>query len=226
MPKRPYVSVVIPTLNEEKNIRSAIKGVKAALRGFNYEIIVVDKFSSDRTVEYSRSLGARIVYAGKGKGYGLRKGFDSSIGDIIISMDADLSNRPDEIKLIVAGLETGYDICMGSRFIIGGGSEDMSLLRKMGNGFFVGLVNIIYHANYTDMCYGYRGFRRNVIKRLKLRSIGFGIEAEINIRAKRAGLKILEVPSFEKKRSSGESNLRTFKDGYVILKTILSNAVR
>lgn len=226
MPKRPYISIVIPTLNEEKNIRSAIKGVKATMKGFNYEIIVVDKFSSDKTVEYSKALGARIVYAGKGKGYGLRRGFAESKGDIIISMDADLSNRPNEIKLIVAGLETGYDICMGSRFITGGGSEDISFLRMFGNKFFVGLVNMIYHSNYTDMCYGYRGFRKKIIKRLGLKSIGFGIETEISIKAKKAGLRILEVPSFEKRRGSGESNLRTFKDGYVILRTILSNINR
>lgn len=222
----PYISVVIPTFKEEKNIKKAIKGIKTVLEGLNYEIIIVDKYSKDRTAEYAGNMGARLLYTGKGKGYALRKGFEAARGKIVISMDADLSNRPREIKLIVIGIETGYDVCMGSRFLIGGGTEDMTLLRKIGNKFFVGLVNLIYHSNYTDMCYGYRGFRKNVIKKLGLKSDGFGIETEINIKAKKAGLRILEVPSFEKMRKYGEGNLRTFRDGYVILKTILSNIKR
>lgn len=222
----PYISVVIPTFEEEKNIKKAIDGIKDVLKGLDYEIIIVDKYSKDRTTEYAKNMGANVIYSGKGKGYALRKGFERARGDIVISMDADLSNRPKEIRLIVIGIETGYDVCMGSRFLMGGGTEDMSLLRKFGNKFFVYLVNLIYHSNYTDMCYGYRGFRKNVIKNLKLESEGFGIETEINIKAKKAGLKILEVPSFEKMRKYGESNLRTFRDGYIILKTILSNIRR
>ncbi len=222
----PYISVVIPTLNEERNIRKAIDGIKTALNGFSFEIIVVDKYSKDKTTKYAKAKGARLIYTGGGKGYALRRGFEAAKGKIIISMDADLSNKPGEIKLIVVGIETGYDICMGSRFIIGGGSEDMSLLRKFGNKFFVGMVNLIYHSNYSDMCYGYRGFRKSVIKKLKLKSDGFGIETEINIRAKKVGLRILEVPSFEKMRGYGRSNLRTFRDGYMILKTIFSNIRR
>jgi hypothetical protein len=140
-------------------------------------------------------------------------------------MDADLSNEPKELVLLIDAIDIGYDLCTGSRFLIGGGSEDIPPLRVLGNKFFVFLVNVLFHANYTDMCYGYRSFRRGVIERLDLKETGFGIETEINIKAVKRGMKVIEIPSTEKKRAFGEGKLRTFDDGYVILKTILDNAL-
>ncbi len=219
----PYISIVVPTLNEEHNVGKLMKGIAAALPGMNYEVIIVDGHSKDKTVEIARKLGARIIYDNKGKGLALKKGLDSADGKIIIAMDADLSHRPNELKLLVAGIETGYDVCMGSRFLTGGGSDDMPFYRKLGNGFFVGLVNLIYGSNYTDMCYGYRSFAKGIPKRMHLSETGFGIETEISIKAKKMGLKVLEVPSYEKLRASGEGKLRSLSDGFIILKTIFRN---
>ena len=144
-------------------------------------------------------------------------------GDIIISMDADLSNRPNELKLLIAGIEAGYEICTGSRFLTGGGSDDMPLIRKFGNRVFVTIVNLLYGSHYTDMCYGYRSFSRKAVRALSLEEDGFGIETEINIKAQKLKLKILEVPSFEKQRSSEAAKLSSLRDGYGILKTIFKN---
>jgi glycosyltransferase involved in cell wall biosynthesis len=222
--KNPYVSVVIPTLNEEQNIRSLLHQVEPMLKDYAYEIIVVDGHSKDRTVQIAKSLGAKILYDEIGKGSALTKGIKAGKGKIIVSMDADLSNRAKELKLLIAGIETGYDICMGSRFLTGGGSDDMPLIRRMGNGFFVWIVNRLYGSRYTDLCYGYRSFARNVPKRLHLEEKGFGIEAEISIKAMKKHMKVLEVPSYEKKREAGEAKLMTVKDGWAILKTIIRNA--
>lgn len=221
--KHPYISIVIPTLNEGKNIGKAISGVKSALKNYRYEILVVDKHSTDNTISVSKAMGAHIIYENKGKGFALIRGFTEAKGKIIISMDADLSHRPKELKLLIAAIEAGYDICMGSRFLIGGGSDDMPLFRKLGNKVFVLLVNIIYRANYTDLCYGYRSMNRDAFKKVHLTSKGFGIETEISIKAKKAGLKIIEIPSYEKKRTYGVGKLRSFSDGYAILKTIFEN---
>ena len=223
MKKNIYLSIVIPTLNEEKNISEVIDGVKKVIDGYNYEIIVVDGHSSDNTTKIASSKGAIVIYDNIGKGSALKKGMNIAKGDIIISMDADLSNRPNELKLLITGIESGYDVCMGSRFIIGGGSEDMPALRKFGNKIFVMLVNLFYKSNYSDLCYGYRSFSREAIKKLNLKEKGFGIETEINIAAVKKGLKIIEIPSYEKKRSGGEGKLRTFQDGYNILKVIFKN---
>ena len=219
--RNPRISIVIPTLNEEKNIRKTITAIKKRVTFKDYEIIVSDSYSSDRTIEYAKAAGAKIIRSKHGKGLALRLGFAASKGKIIVSIDADMSNRPEEINLMVSAIDIGYDICMGSRFIAGGGSEDISQIRRMGNKFFVFLVNLLYNANYTDLCYGYRAFRKDVLKKLNLKSEGFGIETEISIMAKKSNLNIIEIPSFEKIRISGESNLKTFRDGYIILKTII-----
>jgi hypothetical protein len=138
-------------------------------------------------------------------------------------MDADLSNEPKELNLLVESIRIGYDVCMGSRFMVGGGSEDISKIRILGNKFFVSVVNLFFGSKYSDMCYGYRSFRKSIIKKLDLKEDGFGIETEININAIKAHLKIIEIPSTEKKREAGEAKLRTFSDGYMILKTIVKN---
>lgn len=221
------ISVVIPTLNEERNIRELLKLVKKELTGYRYEIIVVDGGrngpSTDKTVAIAKSNGAMVLYDDKGKGSALIKGLKHAKGDVVISMDADLSHEPKELKLLIDAINIGYDICMGSRFIIGGGSEDMPPFRVFGNKVFVGLVNLFFRTHYSDLCYGYRSFRKGVAGRLGLKETGFGIETEINIKAKKKGLKVIEVPSTEKKRGFGTGKLKTFSDGYIILKTIFAN---
>ncbi len=97
------------------------------------------------------------------------------------------------------------------------------MYRRLANKGFVTLVNLIYGSKYSDMCYGYRSFSKNAFKKLRLAEAGFGIETEINIRARKAGLRVLEVPSMEKKRATGSGKLRTWHDGYIILKTIIKN---
>ena len=114
----------------------------------------------------------------------------------------------------------GYEVSKGSRMLPGGGSDDMTLFRKFGNSIFVGLVNTIYGANYTDLCYGYRAFKREALVELKCNSSGFEIETQQSIRICKAGLKVIEVPSFEARRIHGESNLNSFKDGWRILNVI------
>ncbi|MCL5262574.1 MAG: glycosyltransferase family 2 protein [Candidatus Marsarchaeota archaeon] len=220
---KPYVSVVVPTFKERRNIRHLINAIGDSLRGLSYEIIVVDKHSPDGTPDIARSMGARVLYEDKGKGNALRMGFAAARGRIIISMDADMSHRPNELKLLIAGIEAGYDLCMGSRFLVGGGTEDMPLFRKFGNKVFVTLVNLMYGAHYSDLCYGYRSMTPEAVRKLHLNSVGFGIETEINIKAKKVGLRVLEVPSYEKRRNFGKGKLSSFRDGYVILKTIFGN---
>jgi glycosyltransferase involved in cell wall biosynthesis len=220
---KPYISIVIPTLNEQDNMHTLLKGIHSVIKDYRYEVIIVDGHSQDKTAKFALQMGASIMYDDTGKGSALRKGLNAAKGKIIISMDADLSHRPNELKLLIAGIEAGYDICMGSRFLTGGGSDDMPLIRIMGNKIFVSIVNLLYGSHYTDMCYGYRSFANGVSKKLNLVEDGFGIETEISIKAQKRHLRALEVPSYEKLRESGEGKLRSIGDGYIILKTILKN---
>jgi len=210
---------------EEKNIGIAIKSIKKEMKkiGKKYEIIVVDKYSKDKTTKIAKRLGAKVLYDEFGKGSALIKGFNYAKGEFLISMDADLSNRAEELPLLIDVVENNFDACFGSRFILGGKTEDMSFLRKIGNKFFVMLVNLLYKTKYTDLCYGYRSFKKSAFKKLDLKEKGFGIETEMSIKAVEKGLNVMEIPSFEKKRLFGKSKLKTFKDGFVILKVILSS---
>ncbi len=214
---------MIPTFNEAANIAKVLSGIKRSMKRYSYEVIIVDRHSPDGTAEKAEDLGASVLYDDIGKGSALMKGFRRARGKVIISMDADLSNRPNELALLIAGIESGHDICMGSRFLAGGGTGDMPVHRRLGNRFFVSLVNLLYGSHYTDLCYGYRSFARGVAQRLHLDEEGFGIETEINIKAQKKRLRVMEVPSYEKPRVKGEAKLRSIQDGYVILRTIFRN---
>lgn len=218
-----YISIVIPTLNEAGNIKRLMAGIKDVMRGYSYEIIVVDSHSTDSTVSIAKRMGVKVVSTGLGKGAALIRGFKEAHGKILIAMDADLSHRPEELKLLIAGIEVGYDMCSGSRYITGGGSDDITLMRRFGNTVFVLLVNLLYGSHFTDLAYGYKAFTKNAVKRLRLSETGYGIETEMHVRAARVGLKVIEVPSFEKRRAWGSGKLTSLRDGMAILRTIFRN---
>ena len=221
----PLVSVVIPALNEAENLPHILGGLPAAI----HELVLVDGHSVDRTVEIAREHfpNVRIVsQTRRGKGNALACGFAAARGDVIVALDADGSTDPREIDRFVAALVAGADLVKGSRFLPGGGSEDITILRTAGNWFFCRLVNLLFRVEYTDLCYGYNAFWRRCLPALNVDCDGFEVETLINVRAAKAGLTIAEVPSFEWNRLNGESNLRTFRDGWRVLRTIFREWAR
>jgi glycosyltransferase involved in cell wall biosynthesis len=220
----PKISVVIPTLNEEKNLAHVLPKIQEWI----YEVVLVDGYSSDQTINVARELypDIRVVMQeGRGKGAALRTGFAAATGDIIVMLDADGSTDPSEIPLYVGALLAGADFVKGSRFLQGGGTEDMPLYRKLGNWGFVGLVRLIFGGKYSDLCYGYNAFWKHVLPKLDLNCNGFEIETMMNVRALKAGLQITEVPSFEYPRVHGYGRLKTIPDGWRVLKTIFAESV-
>jgi glycosyltransferase involved in cell wall biosynthesis len=219
----PTISVVIPTLNEEENLPHVLPGIPA----WADEIILVDGYSTDRTIQVAQELCPEIrvvMQEGRGKGAALRTGFEAASGDIVVMLDADGSTDPAEIPAFVGALLAGADFVKGSRFLQGGGTADMSFHRKFGNWCFVHMVRLIFGGSYTDLCYGYNAFWKRVLPHLELDGSGFEIESMMNIRALRMGLKVMEVPSFEAPRVYGEGRLRTLPDGWRVLKTIFREA--
>jgi glycosyltransferase involved in cell wall biosynthesis len=216
----PSVSVVIPAMDEARNIAH----VFATIPEWVHEIVLVDGHSTDGTVAIAQKLypDIRIVHQqGRGKGDALQAGFAVAQGDIIVMMDADGSSDGKEIPRFVAALTTGADFAKGSRFASGGGSDDITFFRRLGNEFLSGLVNVLFGTRYTDLCYGYNAFWAEHLSKLNLDCDGFEIETVMNVRAAKAGLAIHEIPSYEHLRLHGMSNLNVFRDGMRIAKFII-----
>ena len=230
----PSVSVVIPTLNEARNLPHVFAQLPDGL----HEVIVVDGHSVDDTCAVARRLrpDTRIVMQTRnGKGNALACGFAAATGQIIVMLDADGSADANEIPAFVQALLDGADFAKGSRFAPGGGSSDLTRLRTWGNRVLMTLVNRAYRTAYTDLCYGFNVFWRRHLPLLRLDSTtpprdgtkqpwgdGFEIETLIAIRVTVARLAVVEVPSFEHSRIHGVSNLTAFSDGLRVLWTILT----
>lgn len=225
---RPRVTVIVPAMNEAKNLPHVAAQMPKGID----EIVFVDGNSVDDTLEVATMLwpdATVITQTRKGKGNALACGFEAATGDIIVMIDADGSTNPGEIPLFVQALVDGADFAKGSRFIAGGGSSDITKLRRLGNYGLNSLVNVLFHTHFTDLCYGYNAFWRNALDVMQLPDTGiaaaqwgdgFEIETLINVRVAAAGLGIAEVGSFEADRIHGVSNLNAFSDGMRVLRII------
>jgi glycosyltransferase involved in cell wall biosynthesis len=228
-PDGPRVTVVIPTKNEAGNLKWVFDRLPAGLA----EVIIVDAQSTDNTVALARSLRDDVVVvqqSRRGKGNALACAFAIATGDIVVMLDADGSAHPAEIVRFVHALQAGADFAKGSRFVAGGGSADITRLRRIGNGVLAGLVNRCFGTRYTDLCYGYNAFWVHCLPYLDLppvtgeqpvRGDGFEIETLINVRIAQSPLVVTEVASYESRRLHGVSNLNAWRDGWRVLRVIL-----
>jgi glycosyltransferase involved in cell wall biosynthesis len=217
----PPVSVVIPAMNEAENLPYVFK----TLPDWIHEVVLVDGNSTDDTVRVARELRPDVVVVkqvGKGKGDALISGFAACTGEIIVMVDADGSADGEEIVSYVSALVGGADFAKGSRFANGGGTDDMTPVRKLGNWALCTVVNRKFGARYTDLCYGYNAFWKHCLDRITLDCTGFEIETLMNIRVVKAGLRVQEVPSHEYNRIHGVSNLSAVRDGLRVLRVILT----
>jgi Glycosyl transferase family 2/GAF domain len=220
-PKRPFVSVVIPTLNESSNLPLVLPFLPMS---WIDEVIVVDGRSTDNTVDTARRFlpSIRVVLETRhGKGAAMQAGFAAAHGDIIVTMDADGSNDPREIPRMVQALLEGADFVKGSRFAHGGGTTDMPRYRKLGNWALGSIANLLFNGMYTDLCYGYHAFWRHALPIINsINASGFEIDTAIYVRALRHRLRVTETPSFEGYRFFGIGKLQTIPDGWRVLATI------
>jgi glycosyltransferase involved in cell wall biosynthesis len=230
----PRVSVVVPTLNEARNLPHVFSRLPEDI----HEVIVVDGNSVDDTIAVARQLrpDVRVVQqTRRGKGNALACGFEAATGDVIAMVDADGSADPNEIPRFVRALMSGADFAKGTRFAPGGGSSDITRLRRLGNRLLGAVVNLCYKTHYSDLCYGFNVFWKKYVPVLdlditsppsrrgdgRLWGDGFEIETLIHVRVAEEGLRVAEVPSFEHPRIHGVSNLDAFSDGLRVLTTIL-----
>lgn len=187
----PRITAIICTLNEEESLPYVLPRIP----GWVDEILLVDGHSTDNTVEVAKKLRLeiKVLYQpGKGKGDAPRYGFQHASGDIIVTLDADGSTDPEEIPRFIEPLLNGYDFAKGSRFL--GQCPNMPGQRRFANRLFAWLSNILYGTKYTDLCAGFNGFWKKILQQIDPEGTSFLDEPTINIRLKKRGLKVIEVP--------------------------------
>lgn len=212
-------SVIVPALNEGKNIEPLIEGLKGVLGGLvpTWEIVVVDGGSTDGTVEAARRAGATVVFQSEpGYGGALKAGFETAHGDAVITMDADLSHDPAVVKDLWA-CRFQADILIASRYVPGGKAEMSS-----GRLFLSRVLNVTFAwvlaLPVKDLSSGFRLYRRSALQRLPIKSRDFDVLEEILIHAYAEGFTIGEVPFHYKPRAHGRSHVKLarFAKSYLV----------
>ncbi len=215
----PKVSVVIPCLNEVGSIEAVLNDIP---KNRVDEVLVADGGSTDGTQELVTKLGYQIVTQKiKGFGAAIKNGIEKAKGDVIIVLNADGSQDPRDIPKLLDKLNEGYDLVLASRYLPGGGSEDDTILHFIGNKIFTFLGNLLYQVNVSDVLYFFLAARKEIFNTTKPDCPHAGYCAEVPIKAKKAGFRIGEIPSFEKKRTAGKAKVHAFSAGLKILITLL-----
>ena len=219
------VSVVVPCFNERQTIDELIDRVKAV--PVEKEIIVVDDFSTDGTRELLKQRVAdhhdivlRLRARNGGKGAAVQDGLKCARGDVIIIQDADLEYDPADYPVLLRPIQTGRaKVVYGSRFI--GEHRAMYFWHSLGNQFLTLLCNALFDTTLTDMETCYKVFTIDIARKLKLREPRWGFDPEITARILKMGNRIYEVPVSYAGREFDEGKKISWRDGFVVLRTLL-----
>src|SRR3954467_14896657 len=219
----PRVSVVIPCLNEAENIVECVTRAKRVLseNGYDGEVIVADNASDDGSPELAKEAGALVVHEPR-RGYGSAylAGFAAAQGDYVVMADADLTYDWNEIPHFVAKLDEGAQLVMGDRMDNIHPGAMPWLHRYVGNPVLSGILNFFFRTGVRDAHCGMRGFRRDILPVLDLRTTGMEFASEMVIRASKEKLDIRQIP-IEYHPRGGESKLSSFRDGWRHLRFLL-----
>jgi len=216
------VSVILAAHNEEGNLEGIISRIKRVLPDL-HQLIVVDDGSKDRTAKTAEAAGAIVLRheANRGKGAALKTGMASATGEVLIFLDADGQDPPEEIPLLLKPIEEGADFVNGSKFIGECRKGAISGLNVLGNRFMTALVNLLFGSRITDSQSGFRAIRREKLANLHFRATEYEIETEMLIKALKHGLKVVEVPVVRDRRRAGRSGFKRIRNGTRILLLIL-----
>jgi glycosyltransferase involved in cell wall biosynthesis len=210
------ITIVVPTLNEEKSIGKVIDEIpkeKLKADGYKTEIIVVDSNSTDKTREVAKNKGVKVVIERRmGYGRAYKTGFKKARGDIIVTADGDFTYPLYVIpKLIKILEEEKLDFISTNRFM-NIGKNTMSFFHKIGNIILNKVFRFLFGKGIKDSQSGMWVFKKNILKNLNLKSDGMAFSEEIKIEVLKRGLKFKEVP-IKYRHRIGTKKVKTFEDG-------------
>jgi glycosyltransferase involved in cell wall biosynthesis len=220
------LSVLMPVFNEVNTLEEAVRRVQGV--GFPKEIIAVDDGSTDGSRDILKRLETEakkngssandfkviLQPANRGKGAAIRSGLAHVTGDVVVIQDSDLEYDPrDYVNLLEPILTGRADVVFGTRFSGGGPHRVLFFWHYVGNRFLTLFSNTLTNLNLTDMEVGYKVFRSEVIKGLKLESNRFGFEPEVTVKLAKKGCRVYEVPISYHGRTYAEGKKITWKDG-------------
>lgn len=207
------IAFIIPALNEEAALAPMLDGLRAALDAAacaDASIVVVDNGSRDATADVARKHGARVI-AEPRRGYG--QACLAGIAalppstELIVFLDADGSDDPEDLPRLLAPVQDGRaDLVLGSRTIAARAAGAFTPQQAFGNWLATQLMQFFLGARFTDLG-PFRVIRREALKRLHMRDTNYGWTIEMQIKAHRAGFRILELPVNYRKRLAGESKI-------------------
>jgi glycosyltransferase involved in cell wall biosynthesis len=223
----PCLSVVVPAYNEDATLAAVVE--KLLLLPRLLEIVVVDDCSTDSTPEIARRLAAadpRVRVArherNRGKTAALVTGFALTRGEIVIVQDADLEYDPAEIPLVILPIVNDRaDVVYGSRFLVRRATRVLYFYHYLGNKFLTFLSNVLTNLNMTDIETGYKAFRGEIIRNMRITSSGFGFEVEVTAKVAKLGCAVYEVPISYYGRTYDEGKKIGLRDGLQALWLIL-----
>ena len=220
------VTAVIPTKNEEGLIGEIVDSV----RPYADEVLVIDGHSTDRTRDVAAAHGARIeLDGGKGKGEALRRSLELATGEIVVFIDADGSHDPKDIPALVADIKAGKaDMVIGSRGK--GGSDELhgtfeQFIRYVGSQLIMLAINYRWNVRLTDSQNGFRAVRRDVGRKLGLKSNLTTIEQEMLMKALKKGYRVSEIASHEYERKWGTSKVVVWKLWFAYIWSFVRNII-
>jgi len=219
------VSIIIPAHNEEKNLGNVLAELHndPDLAKIHHEILVVDDGSTDNTKDIASRHEVKVFSnkTNQGKGSSLKVGFEHAKGEFIITMDADGSHDPKDIKKLLWPVLNGSDIAVGTRFNTVEGRRTTTKINLFGNHLINLALMIMTGAVVTDSQSGFRAYKSKVLKEIIICSKGFEIETELTLKPIMNGCSLKEVPIFVRDRTNGLSHVKPFRDGFRIFKELI-----
>ncbi len=214
------LTLVIPAKYEVLTLPTVLKELKKL--NLAYKILVVIPEHDKETIEAIKNFDCKIlIQKGDGFGNALIQGLNQSDTEYSCIFNADGSFDPKYLDHMLDKLDTGLDFIFNSRYIKPGGSEDDTLLTYIGNKFFSFVCQILFRLNISDVLFTYVMGKTEAFKKLNLKSNDFTFCIELPVKAKINNFKISDLPSFERSRISGKKKVNEFRDGFLILISIL-----